>query len=50
VVILLREHFKSVDIGIYTYSALIAPIDVEARSLHQNGQADLPDELKSWWQ
>lgn len=48
-VILLREHFRSLGLGKDRYWPLVAPIYAAAGILSQNGQADLPDELKSWW-
>ena len=49
-VFLLREHFRSLGSAKLAIEPLVAPIYAAAGILCQNGQADLPDELKSWWQ
>jgi hypothetical protein len=50
VVFLLREHFRSLGLGKDRYWPLVAPLCTAAGIVNQNGQAYLPDELKSWWQ
>ena len=52
VVFLLREHFRSLGLGLGKdrYWPLIAPVCAAAGILQPNGQAYAPDELKSWWQ
>ena len=50
VVFLLREHFRSLGSAKLAIEPLVAPIYAAAGILCQNGKADLPDELKFWWQ